>query len=171
MNHRSSAPASARQITITVLATGLIFGLLGCAPTTSQPGSRPGVQATKTNANADNINFQSFINARNFKTVVVNEIGPFSEDVRIRQGSGQEWIVKLNKPGKRLTLGVISSRGSIDFLLHGARLTSNAPAHADTSTDELKKLEFRNPAEGTYYVYALNRTRTAQDYTLVISLE
>jgi hypothetical protein len=161
---------SARPVAIAVLASSLIFGLLGCAPS-GQSGSRPGVQATKTSANADNINFQSFINARSFKTVVVNGTGPFSEEVRIRQGSGQEWIVKLNKPGKRLTLGVISSRGSIDFLLHGARLTSNAPAHADTSSNELKKLEFRNPAEGTYYVYALNRTRTVQDYTLVVSLE
>ena len=170
MNYRLSTCPFA----IATLAAGLMFGLLGCAPATqtgSRPGQQTGQQTNKTNANADNINFQSFINARNFKTVVVNDIGPFSEDVRIRQGSGQEWIVKLTKPGKRLTLGVISSRGSIDFLLHGARLTSNAPAHADTSTDELKKLEFRNPAEGTYYVYALNRTRTVQDYTLVISLE
>jgi hypothetical protein len=157
MNHRPFV----RAISHSLIASGLIFGLLGCAPA---------VQPNKQ-ASASNINFQSFINARGYKTVVVNAVGPFSEDGRIKPGSGQEWIVRLAKPGKRLTLGVISSRGSVDFLLHGARLTSNAPAHSDTSTSELKKLEFRNPAEGTYYVYALNRTRSSQEYTLVISLE
>jgi hypothetical protein len=163
MNHRPFA----RFTACSLIAIGLIFGLLGCAPAGTKPGSmRPGRQAS-----ASEINFQSFINARGYKTVVVNAVGPFSEDGRIKPGSGQEWIVKLAKPGKRLTLGVISSRGSVDFLLHGARLTSNSPAHADTSTSELKKLEFRNPAEGTYYVYALNRTRSSQEYTLVISLE
>ena len=158
MNHRPFA----RTVAQTLILSGLIFGLLGCAPANTP---------TPKQSSATNINFQSFINARSYKTVVVNAIGPFSEDGRIKPGSGQEWIVKLAKPGKRLTLGVISSRGSVDFLLHGARLTSNAPAHADMSTSELKKLEFRNPAEGTYYVYALNRTRNNQGYTLVISLE
>ncbi len=165
MNHRSKVHTTSHDASRTVahglLAAGLIFGLLGCAPA---------VQPSKP-VSASSINFQSFINARGYKTVVVNAVGPFSEDGRIKPGSGQEWIVKLAKPGKRLTLGVISSRGSVDFLLHGARLTSNAPAHSDTSTSELKKLEFRNPAEGTYYVYALNRTRSSQEYTLVISLE
>jgi hypothetical protein len=158
MNHRPIA----RFISYGLIAMGLIFGLLGCAPASTQPGRQ---------ATASGINFQSFINARAYKTVVVNAVGPFSEDGRIKPGSGQEWIVKLAKTGKRLTLGVISSRGSVDFLLHGARLTSNSPAHADTSSSELKKLEFSNPAEGTYYVYALNRTRSSQEFTLVISLE
>jgi hypothetical protein len=162
MNHRPIA----RSIAHTLFFGGLIFGLFGCAPANTRPsGAQP------KRVSAININFQSFINARGYKTVVVNAVGPFSEDGRIKPGSGQEWIVKLAKPGKRLTLGVISSRGSVDFLLNGARLTSNSPAHADTSTSELKKLEFRNPAEGTYYVYALNRTRNSQEYTLVISLE
>jgi hypothetical protein len=157
MNHRPSA----RTVAQALIFSGLMFGLFGCAP----------ANTPKPSKQTSNINFQSFINARGYKTVVVNAVGPFSEDGRIKPGSGQEWIVKLAKPGKRLTLGVISSRGSVDFLLHGARLTSNSPAHADTSTSELKKLEFRNPAEGTYYVYALNRTRNSQEYTLVISLE
>jgi hypothetical protein len=157
MNHRPFA----RFITYSLIASGLVFGLLGCAPASTPPAGKQ----------VSGINFQSFINVRAYKTVVVNAVGPFSEDGRIKPGSGQEWIVKLAKPGKRLTLGVISSRGSVDFLLHGARLTSNSPAHADTSSSELKKLEFRNPAEGTYYVYALNRTRSSQEYTLVISLE
>lgn len=158
MNHRLIARAISQ-----ILVFGcLIFGLFGCAPANTPKSKQVGVT---------NINFQSFINARGYKTVMVNAVGPFSEDGRIKPGSGQEWIVRLAKPGKRLTLGVISSRGSVDFLLHGARLTSNSPAHADTSTSELKKLEFRNPAEGTYYVYALNRTRNSQEYTLVISLE
>jgi hypothetical protein len=158
MNHRPFA----RVILHMPIFGGLMLGLLGCAPASMQP-SKP--------VSNSSINFQSFINTRGYKTVVVNAVGPFSEDGRIKPGSGQEWIVKLAKPGKRLTLGVISSRGSVDFLLHGARLTSNAPAHSDTSASELKKLEFRNPAEGTYYVYALNRTRSNQEYTLVISLE
>jgi hypothetical protein len=158
MNHRPVA----RAVLHALIVCGSIFGLLGCAPAT--------MQGTPVNKQSS-INFQSFINARSYKTVVVNAVGPFSEDGRIKPGSGQEWIVKLSKSGKRLTLGVISSRGSVDFLLHGARLTSNAPAHSDTSSSELKKLEFRNPAEGTYYVYALNRTRNSQEYTLVISLE
>jgi hypothetical protein len=168
MNHRPIAHhLTTRVLTRALIAPalmfGLIFGLLGCAPaSTPSAGKTAGVRG---------INFQSFINARGYKTVVVNTVGPFSKDGRIKPGSGQEWIVKLSKPGKRLTLGVISSRGSVDFLLHGARLTSNSPAHADTSSSELKKLEFRNPAEGTYYVYALNRTRSSQEYTLVISLE
>jgi hypothetical protein len=162
MNHRPIVRPSIRASSHTLIFGGLIFGLFGCAP-----ASTP----TPKQVSTTNINFQSFINARGYKTVVVNAVGPFSEDGRIKPGSGQEWIVKLSKPGKRLTLGVISSRGSVDFLLHGARLTSNSPAHADTSTSELKKLEFRNPAEGTYYVYALNRTRSSQEYTLVISLE
>ena len=153
MNHRPIA----RAVAHTLIFSGLMFGLFGCAPANTPKQS--------------SINFQSFINARGYKTVVVNAVGPFSKDGRIKPGSGQEWIVKLAKPGKRLTLGVISSRGSVDFLLHGARLTSNSPAHADTSSSELKRLEFRNPAEGTYYVYALNRTRNSQEYTLVISLE
>jgi hypothetical protein len=159
---RPSLLPSVRAIFHTLVFGGLIFGLSGCVPAST---------ATPKQVGANNINFQSFINARGYKTVVVNAVGPFSEDGRIKPGSGQEWIVKLAKPGKRLTLGVISSRGSVDFLLHGARLTSNSPAHADTSTSELKKLEFRNPAEGTYYVYALNRTRRDQEYTLIISLE
>ena len=158
MNHLSIA----RTISHALVFGCLIFGLFACAPANAP---------TTKQVSATDINFQSFINARGYKTVVVNAVGPFSEDGRIKPGSGQEWIVKLAKPGKRLTLGVISSRGSVDFLLHGARLTSNSPAHADTSTNELKKLEFRNPAEGTYYVYALNRTRSSQEYTLVISLE
>lgn len=158
MNHRPIA----RAISHILVFGSLIFGLFACAPANSP---------TPKQVSTTNINFQSFINARGYKTVVVNAVGPFSEDGRIKPGSGQEWIVKLSKPGKRLTLGVISSRGSVDFLLHGARLTSNSPAHADTSTSELKKLEFRNPAEGTYYVYALNRTRNSQEYILVISLE
>jgi hypothetical protein len=167
MNHRPIVRPSIRAISHILIFGGLTFGLFGCAPANTQPsGAQPNKQVSATN-----INFQSFINARGYKTVVVNAVGPFSEDGRIKPGSGQEWIVKLAKPGKRLTLGVISSRGSVDFLLHGARLTSNSPAHADTSTSELKKLEFRNPAEGTYYVYALNRTRSSQEYTLVISLE
>jgi hypothetical protein len=162
MNYRPFVRPSIRAIFHALIFGGLIFGLFGCAPANAPMPKQ---------VSATNINFQSFINARGYKTVVVNAVGPFSEDGRIKSGSGQEWIVKLAKPGKRLTLGVISSRGSVDFLLHGARLTSNSPAHADTSTSELKKLEFRNPAEGTYYVYALNRTRSSQEYTLVISLE
>ena len=158
MNHRPIA----RAISQIPVFGCLIFGLFSCAPANAPVSKR---------VSATNINFQSFISARGYKTVLVDAVGPFSEDGRIKPGSGQEWIVKLAKPGKRLTLGVISSRGSVDFLLHGARLTSNSPAHADTSTSELKKLEFRNPAEGTYYVYALNRTRSIQEYTLVISLE
>jgi hypothetical protein len=162
MNHRPFVRPIARAIAHPLVFSGLILGLFGCAPRNAP---------TPKQVSATNINFQSFINARGYKTVVVNAFGPFSEDGRMKPGSGQEWIVKLAKPGKRLTLGVISSRGSVDFLLHGARLTSNSPAHADTSTSELKKLEFRNPAEGTYYVYALNRTRSSQEYTLVIALE
>jgi hypothetical protein len=162
MNHRPFVRPSIRATSQALIFGGLIFGLFGCAPANTP---------TSKQVSATNINFQSFINARGYKTVVVNAVGPFSEEGRIKPGSGQEWIVRLAKPGKRLTLGVISSRGSVDFLLHGARLTSNSPAHADTSTSELKKLEFRNPAEGTYYVYALNRTRSSQEYTLVISLE
>ncbi len=157
MNHRPFA----RAVAHTLIFSGLMFGLFGCAPANTPTGKQ----------SSASINFQSFINARGYKTVIVNAVGPFSEDGRIKAGSGQEWIIKLAKPGKRLTLGVISSRGSVDFLLHGARLSSNSPAHADTSTSELKKLEFRNPAEGTYYVYTLNRTRNSQEYTLVISLE
>jgi hypothetical protein len=162
MKHRPIACTVLHALVTSGLMFGLVFGLLGCAPVATK-----GAPVAKQSS----INFQSFINARGYKTVVVNAVGPFSEDGRIKPGSGQEWIVKLSKPGKRLTLGVISSRGSIDFLLHGARLTSNSPAHSDTSGSELKKLEFSNPAEGTYYVYALNRTRSSQEYTLVISLE
>ena len=161
MNHRLRVHHIFRTISQSLIVGSLIFGLLGCAPA---------LQPNKP-VSASSINFQSFINARGYKTVVVNAVGPFSKDGRIKPGSGQEWIIKLTKPGKRLTLGVISSRGSIDFLLHGARLTSNSPAHSDTGGSELKKLEFSNPAEGTYYVYALNRTRNSQEYTLVISLE
>jgi hypothetical protein len=161
MKYRPIARLTTHRLIAFGLILGLTFGLLGCAPASTPP----------TIKQVSGINFQSFINARAYKTVVINAVGPFSEEGRIKPGSGQEWIVKLAKPGKRLTLGVISSRGSVDFLLHGARLTSNSPAHADTSTSELKKLEFRNPAEGTYYVYALNRTRSSQEYTLVISLE
>jgi hypothetical protein len=149
------------------LSLALLVGLAGCAPATTRTASR----APPKQTSATNVNYQSFIDARGYKSVLVDALGPFSRESKIKPGSGQEWIIKLASPGKRLTLGVISSRGAVDFLLHGSRLTSNSPAHADTSGKDLKKLEFRNPAEGTYYVYALNRTRTDQAYTLVISLE
>ena len=117
------------------------------------------------------VNYQSFIAARNFKTVQAETTAPFSDDVLIEASSGHEWIVRLAKPGKRLLIGVLSKNGSVDFLVNVRKLEDNAPTFSDTSSNDAKQYDLKNPGAGAYYVYALNRTKSAQRYTLVVALE
>ena len=142
--------------TAPALLLAVLVMLVGCAP---------------ANTGKPSINYQSFLGNRNFKTVQADAISPYSDDVLIEASSAHEWMVKLNKPGKRLLLGVLSKGGTVDFLVNKTKLEGNTPDYADTSDNDAKQFDLKNPSVGTYYVYALNRTKNPQRYTLIVVLE